>query len=197
MGRIGRFRVLPVLMALLLAASLFAGCLAEAADQGAAAGPKPTDYSAVVNWMTKPAVTRAVDTFYIYPTAYIDMSEGAATICDIDDPLMRQSADALYDKQAIVYAESTNVFAPYYRQVNMAVAATAPAETREALLQQEPKADLFAALDYYSEHFNNGRPFILAGHSQGSQMMTYVLSEYRKAHEDYKQRFAQLDNITP
>lgn len=90
------------------------------------------------------------------------MSEGAPTICDINDPIVRQSADALYEKQAIVYAESTNVFAPYYRQVNMAVAATAPAETRNALLEQEPKADLFAALDYYFEHFNNGRPFMKA-----------------------------------
>lgn len=194
MVNVSRFKVLSFVMAFLLAASLFAGCLAEAQDQGAvaegtaAAEPKSTDYSAVINWMTKPAVTRAVDTFYIYPTAYIDMSEGAPTICDIDDPVMRQSADALYEKQAIVYAESTNVFAPYYRQVNMAVAATAPAEVRNALLEQEPKADLFAALDYYFEHFNNGRPFILAGHSQGSQMMTYVLSEYRKAHEDYFSR---------
>ena len=194
MGSVSGFKVLSVVMALLLAASLFAGCLAEAADQGTAAAgaaaseQKPTDYSSVVNWMTKPAVTHAVDTFYIYPTAYMDMAEGAPTICDINDPIVRQSADALYEKQAIVYAESTNVFAPYYRQVNMAVAATAPAETRNALLQQEPKADLFAALDYYFEHFNNGRPFILAAHSQGSQMMTYVLSEYRKAHEDYFSR---------
>lgn len=194
MRAIGRSKALSVVMAVLLAASLFAGCVAEAADPGAAspvssaAEQKPTDYSAVVNWMTKSAVTHAVDTFYIYPTAYWDTSEGAPTICDIDDPVMRQNADALYEKQAIVYAESTNVFAPYYRQVNMAVAAVAPAETRNALLEQEPKADLFAALDYYFEHLNGGRPFILAAHSQGTQMMLFALSEYRKAHEDYFSR---------
>jgi len=47
---------------------------------------------------------------------------------------------------------------------------------------------LFAALDYYFEYLNGGRPFILAGHSQGSQMMTYVLTEYMQAHPDYYKR---------
>ena len=36
-------------------------------------------------------------------------------------------------------------------------------------LGEIPKADVFAAFDYYIKHYNNGRPFILAGHSQGSQ----------------------------
>ncbi|MFR2406214.1 MAG: DUF3089 domain-containing protein, partial [Eubacterium callanderi] len=34
----------------------------------------------------------------------------------------------------------------------------------------------------YLEHENNGRPFILAGHSQGSNMLLYLLGEYMKAH---------------
>ena len=62
------------------------------------------------------------------------------------------------------------------------------AEERVALLEKEPKADLFAALDFYFEHLNRGRPFILAGHSQGSQMMTYVLTEYMEEHPEYYER---------
>jgi hypothetical protein len=40
--------------------------------------------------------------------------------------------------------------------------------------------DVFAAFDYYIKHYNNGRPFILAGHSQGSNELAYLLSEYMK-----------------
>ena len=182
MKRIGITLLLA--MALLLTALPFAYCGAETATPSAT----ETDYSSVANWLSKPAVTHAVDTFYIYPTAYLDPSPDAPVISDINDPGMRQNAVSVYNDQATVYEESTNVFAPYYRQVNMVFAATATEEERVALLEQEPKADLFAALDYYFEHLNEGRPFILAGHSQGSQMMLFVLSEYRKAHEEYFSR---------
>ena len=87
-----------------------------------------------------------------------------------------------------MYEESTNVFAPFYRQVNMAVAATVNDEERDALVQGKGKSDLYAALDYYFENLNEGRPFILAGHSQGAQMLTYILSEYMKEHEEYYAR---------
>ena len=39
-----------------------------------------------------------------------------------------------------------------------------------------PTLDGTAAFDYYIKHYNNGRPFILLGHSQGSTVMTNLLS---------------------
>ena len=46
-------------------------------------------------------------------------------------------------------------------------------------------------LDYYFENYNNGKPFILAGHSQGSQILTMILSDYMKEHpEHYKNMIA-------
>jgi hypothetical protein len=65
---------------------------------------------------------------------------------------------------------------------------TLPATERNAVLNSTPKTDVFAALDYYFENLNGGRPFILAGHSQGSIMQGYVLGEYMKAHPDYLKR---------
>ena len=48
------------------------------------------------------------------------------------------------------------------------------------------RASVFLALDYYFEHYNKnkGRPFFLAGHSQGSAMLAYVLDEYLKEHPE-------------
>ena len=41
---------------------------------------------------------------------------------------------------------------------------------------------------YYFENLNDGRPFILAGHSQGSAIQSLVLAEYMKAHPEYRER---------
>jgi hypothetical protein len=40
--------------------------------------------------------------------------------------------------------------------------------------------DATAAFDYYIRHYNNGRPFILLGHSQGSDVLSNLLAGYLK-----------------
>jgi hypothetical protein len=40
--------------------------------------------------------------------------------------------------------------------------------------QGVPKTDITTAFDFYIKIFNNGRPFILAGHSQGAAMIAEV-----------------------
>jgi len=51
-----------------------------------------------------------------------------------------------------------------------------------------PYGDITSALDYYFEHCNDGRPFVIAGHSQGSAILRLVLKGYFKAHPEYYQR---------
>lgn len=46
------------------------------------------------NWLRLPEITKEVDTIYLYPTAYIDESEDAAEIADIDNESMRTAAAA-------------------------------------------------------------------------------------------------------
>ena len=173
---------ISLLLCIALILSGTAGCFAAEEDVVA------SDYSDRANWLAIPMVSKEVDTFYIYPTSFNDASEGAPVICSIDSEMLHEGAKGCYESQATAYEASTNVFAPYYRQVNMMAVTSISAEERVALLEKEPKADLFAALDFYFEHLNGGRPFILAGHSQGSQMMTYVLTEYMEQHPDYYER---------
>ena len=47
---------------------------------------------------------------------------------------------------------------------------------------------LSALLGYYFQHYNQGRTFFIAGHSQGSAMTSIVLQKYFKEHPDYYQR---------
>ncbi len=148
----------------------------------------PSDYSKKDNWMTIPETTHEVDTFYLYPTCYSDDSKDAKPICDIDNEAVRTQAQSIYEGQATVFEESTNVFAPYYRQSNLNQISGMDNKEMEEYQKKEQRTDVYAALDYYFEHYNNGRPFILAGHSQGSIMTRIVLGEYMKAHPEYYER---------
>ena len=83
-----------------------------------------------------------------------------------------------YIAHASVYADSTNVFMQYYRQAGIGVMKKAwkEAGNDDVVFFSIPYEDITAALDYYFEHYNNGRPFIIAGHSQGQPL----LSSYSK-----------------
>lgn len=149
---------------------------------------KTIDYSDRNNWMKQPEITKDVDTIYIYPTEYIDDSENAPVFADINEKSMREPAMETYMMQATAYEDSTNVFVPFYRQVNMVAAAQMSTEELSDAFASVPKTDVFAALDYYFENLNGGRPFILAGHSQGSAIQSIVLAEYMRAHPEYQKR---------
>lgn len=147
-----------------------------------------SDYSDRENWMKIPKITHEVDTIYLYPTCYQDDSKDAKPICDIDDEVVRKQAEKIYEKQGTVFEESTNVFAPYYRQSNIFQVSGMHGDELTAYQSREQRTDVYGALDYYFEHYNEGRPFILAGHSQGSTMIRIVLEEYMQAHPEYYER---------
>ena len=146
------------------------------------------DYSDKNNWLRQPEATKDVDVFYVYPTEYADDSEGASMFADINDKSLRQEWENVYLMQATAYEESANVFTPYYRQLNMASVMKLPREELNAAFASTPREDVIAAIDYYFKNLNGGRPFILASHSQGSIMMSFVLAEYMKAHPEYLKR---------
>lgn len=72
------------------------------------------------------------------------------------------------------FPDSLNFFSPYYHQD------TFESALELTLEQQKPYVDIamddvFAAFDEYYEKYNGGRPFILAGFSQGGQMAIALL----------------------
>lgn len=150
------------------------------------------DYSKKENWYQIPEITKEVDTFYIYATEYImsSLMEGAPEYASLDNEEMLQGAAGEYLLHATAYADATNVFMPYYRQCGMTIMKRAWKETGnvDAAIGGMPYGDIVAALDYYFEHFNGGRPFIIAGHSQGSAITKMVLKRYFKEHPDYYKR---------
>jgi hypothetical protein len=149
------------------------------------------DYSLPDCWLQVPEITKDVDTFYVYSTVYFDSSfeEGAPDYAALDNPEMMLGALGEYVTNASVYEDSTNVFVPYYRQAGMRYAnEVSKTGNIDAALSGISYDDMSAALDYYFEKCNNGRPFIIAGHSQGSAMVRYILKNYFKKHPEYYER---------
>jgi pimeloyl-ACP methyl ester carboxylesterase len=92
-----------------------------------------------------------------------------------------------FQGQATAFEPVGNIFAPYYRQAATDILAL-PFDQQQAIVTGIPKTCIFAAFDYYINTLNQGRPFILAGHSQGSNILVYLLSEYMALHPDVYRR---------
>jgi predicted small secreted protein len=148
-----------------------------------------TDYSQGEHWLALPTeLDKNVDVFYLYPTVWSKENESDPIICDIDNPMMLQQSKNAYEKQATAFLDTANIYAPYYRQLDAASALNMTLEEQTDLIKSMPLTDSLAAFEYYIDNYNNGRPFILASHSQGSNVMIYILSDYMKEHPDVYNR---------
>jgi hypothetical protein len=149
----------------------------------------PTDYSDPNNWAHLPKhADKPVDTFFIYPTLYINPAPDAPTLSPIEDQMFRLAVKANYKQGPLLFEDLTNLYEPYYRQSNLISFFGKTQQEILGLQLQEPRTDLYAALDYFFENYNNGRPFIIAGHSQGSIMVKLALKDYFMEHREYLSR---------
>jgi hypothetical protein len=141
-----------------------------------------TDYATPAHWLFVPTEPRMkVDVFYLYPTAYTKAEPSAPIIGPIDDPGMMRGAGVALQRQAWAFRTFANIYAPYYRQADAASRAALPQKEQVKIVAGAPTQDGIAAFDYYIRHWNHGRPFILAGHSLGSNVMANLLAKYMKA----------------
>ncbi len=112
------------------------------------------------------AATAAVDVFFIHPTTFLsDRSSNAR----YDEP---GQTSLLIERgvlrfQASAFNGCCRIYAPHYRQAALK-AFFQKDEAADAAALELAYGDVQRAFDHYIEHENHGRPFILAGHSQGS-----------------------------
>lgn len=139
------------------------------------------DYSKAEHWLSLPSSPeKKVDVFYLYPTSYQKINATDPNICDIDNLSMLKISKVNLAEQASAFETVANIYAPYYRQVDARYVLSLPLEEQGKLIGGIPAADAIAAFDFYIKNYNHGRPFILAGHSQGSNVLLYLLSDYMK-----------------
>ena len=166
---------------LILSAGLW-GCLGSVPPTSCVAAP---DYAQTGNWAFLPAglADKPVDVFYVYPTVF---GGAGPEQMDITNPQLREKADVQIGINAGVFTETANLFAPYYRQASIEVVWMKEREG-EALLK-DGYQDIVHAFEYYMAHLNQGRPFILAGFSQGS-MALLNLMEKKFANPQWQKQF--------
>jgi acetyl esterase/lipase len=70
-----------------------------------------------------------------------------------------------------------NFYSPFYRQVTMETYADSALIARRFPLAME---DVRKAFRYYVDHLSGGRPFVLAGFSQGGEVLVELLKRLGK-----------------
>ena len=184
----------PSFMRLFLSFLLMSTCLTAWAQRTAFSNelraPAP-DYTDQANWSALPFRTDAadhvpqgevwlsdslkgVDVFYVYPTLY---SRGPLWNADVRWRKLNRRIDRWPVRmQASVFNASCRVYAPRYRQAVVKVFYSPSADGDLAL--DLAYQDVRRAFLYYMEHYNQGRPFIIAGHSQGTAHTRRLLAEF-------------------
>lgn len=196
-----RFRsaILPGCIGVLLSLSL-SSCIVSSRygkpDIRFAESPVPPapDYTRLENWAAHPdkkdnadltpgdsltAVTNApVDVFWIHPTIYTyTPNTPYQWNADVNDTRLNRKVDNSTIKlQASAFNGAGNIYAPRYRQAHLYTFMTPFREDHEGALDLAYQ-DVKAAFVYYLEHWNQGRPFIIASHSQGTRHAVRLLQE--------------------
>jgi hypothetical protein len=151
------------------------------ADQVQPAAP---DYALAANWAAgaagpgasaavppgaTPAATNApVDVFYIHPTTYLSKTQWNQDVADAKTNAWTDAS--VIARQAGVFNACCKVYAPRYRQAGI----LNKNGGRIAALEFA-YGDIQRAFDHYMKYDNHGRPFILAGHSQGGWLLADLL----------------------
>ncbi|MEX2488435.1 MAG: DUF3089 domain-containing protein [Pseudomonadales bacterium] len=123
--------------------------------------------------MTREPFTRnprpPIDCFYVYPTVSTDETPNS-------DMKAGPGEISVIRAQFARFGEVCRTFAPLYRQVTL----TALRARRAGEDMQVDRAlaynDVKAAWDHYLAHDNDGRGVVLIGHSQGSGVLTRLIS---------------------
>ena len=157
------------------------------------AGNTAPDYSDLYYWAAHPwkkdpsdsvpkplrknyVIDSSADVFFLYPTTLTDYNDTSWN-ADINDATL----NAKTDYSTILYQASAfngyRIFSPRYRQAHIRSYFTTDTANAKAAFDTAYQ-DIKTAFEYYLAHFNNGRPIIIASHSQGSTHAQRLLKEF-------------------
>jgi hypothetical protein len=118
--------------------------------------------------------TAAVDVFFIHPTGFL---RGSSWTSSMDaSSATEENTRWMLANQASAFNGCCNVYAPRYREASIfAFVARSPAERDEIL--DFAYQDVAAAFRHFVTAFSQGRPFVVASHSQGSHHARRLITE--------------------
>ena len=153
----------------------------------------PPDYSDEANWAALPSKDdladlvpegstnmydqgeSPVDVFFVHPSGFL---KGSSWTFSMDaNTSTEENTKWMMANNASPYNGCCNVYAPRYRQASMFTYMRADEATRDEILGFAYQ-DVVSAFEHYLQHYNNGRPFVLASHSQGTHHNVGLLREH-------------------
>jgi hypothetical protein len=153
--------------------------------------PSAPDYSNEKYWAVLPnkipnqlqqfvnldSMQGSVDIFYVYPTLFKDPKNSDWNADVNDDDFNKEILDKPIHYQASAWIDMGRLFAPYYRQSHYRIYIN-PFSNQSGLSYEIAYTDVKTAFEYYLKYYNNGRPIIIAAHSQGSAHSKRLLKEF-------------------
>jgi hypothetical protein len=115
-----------------------------------------------------------VDVFFVHPTTFLSLRVGN-TAHDAGGIARLLVGETVLRYQAGAFNGCCRIYAPRYRQASIGSFLKYGADSIAAI--DLAYSDIARAFDYYLAHENNGRPFIIASHSQGSIHTMRLLQE--------------------
>ncbi|MBQ0126287.1 MAG: DUF3089 domain-containing protein, partial [Clostridiales bacterium] len=164
-------KTLSALMCLLIIAYCFAFCGCESKKDEFI--PENSKYASDALWaFAETNKNTMIDTFFVAPTVV----SGDFSNMPLDDSALAETFKTQTGNQKGIYDDETRFFAPLYSQATLACY-NLPENEREAYLEIA-YADVKEAFRYYLECYNGGNGIILAGSSQGADMILRLVKDF-------------------
>lgn len=156
--------------------------------------PEQINYGEIKNWAAHPNKrdnadlipnsdarakrNLAADVFFIHPTIYNDKGKNLPWNPSINNVQLNQRVDNSTIKfQATAFNAAGRVFAPRYRQAHLVSYSTIDSISAKKAFALA-YADVKNAFEHYLKYYNNGRPIIIASHSQGTTHAGPLIKEF-------------------
>jgi hypothetical protein len=118
------------------------------------------------------------DVFYIPSTWEFDWYTTDSVVshwADVTNPNHLADMNIEMTETAKYMADGNNYYSPYYRHITLDSWATLNEDTISRRYNDVAFKDVKSAFDYFIENFNNERPFIIAGFSQGAKSVVELM----------------------
>ena len=117
---------------------------------------------------------KTVDVFFVHSTGFVGPGGWNSNMQSENSEA--QSIEYMLSSMASIFNGCCNIYAPHYREAHIQ---SFMSENFVAGIQALDLAyqDVESAFDYYLTHYNQGRPFIVVGHSQGTTHALRLLEQ--------------------
>ena len=137
----------------------------------------PNKYPVSLENLTEKYQKKDADVFYLYPTLLLDKKDNSWNANIWNNKFRDEVITKAIFYQASAWVKSANLYAPFYRQAHYRI-------FDERYTDQGKQAweiaytDIKRSFKYYLKNYNNGKPIIIASHSQGSLHAKRLIQEF-------------------